>query len=327
MFRIDVFSEMCSLTSKPMLVSHSVCQSPHRGSLDMSAVLSDMYGSRCQCQQATLSATLERIIFVPEVPELPAAVYITSVHDDKFLVSYEGSTNVYVYDMAGCHLSTVAIPEGRLFDVTWTLSGHIVYTTCDNRQVVLMSHRGDFIAKTTLTDPRCFSVASDGVIYLADWLNGIFKSTDGGLTWSHVFKLPEDRQCLQVVRVKSERACEFWVLEKFAVYSRVRVYYVDTEEGMEVVTWRDVSLLTPRGTRVVPSWNSRLTYDSDKHILLTEHDNPAVHVLSTCCLSYQRQLLTGDDISSPFCLASDKQSKNIYLGPGKGVVKVFTLAC
>ena len=269
---------------------------------------------------------MERIIIVSEMqePSSNGNVCIVSVHNNKLIITHEGSTHLYVLDVTGNLLSTLFVAD-RLFDVTWTPRGDMVYSTCDSHQVVTISEAGDVIGLMQMKDPRCFSVSNDDVIYIADWQNGIFQSTDGGMTWCHTFSLPEEKQCIQVIKVTTEAGDVFWVLEKFAVYSRLRIYSITENQSTSGdITWRDVDLMTSRGLRIVLSWNSRLTYDGGKLMFLTELENSAVHVLSVDGV-YQHQLLSSEDVSTPYGLSVDRHRKLMYVGPSKGVVKVFAL--
>ncbi len=59
-----------------------------------------------------------------------------------------------------------------------------------------MSQSGDVIAQQRMTNPySSISVCADDVIYLADYVSSVYKLTDGGVMWSHMFKSPDEWHC------------------------------------------------------------------------------------------------------------------------------------
>jgi hypothetical protein len=109
-----------------------------------------------------------------------------------------------------------------------------------------MTQRGDVIAQTKTLFPTILSISTDGVIYLADFRTGVYQSTDDGVTWSHVFKVADGWQCVQVIRVSSDSNTQvFWTSEGLRADNtkwRLRVYTVDKRQVGDNVTWRDVTL-------------------------------------------------------------------------------------
>jgi hypothetical protein len=105
----------------------------------------------------------------------------------------------------------------------WTPRGNIVYTADNSNNVVVMTQRGDVIAQTKTLFPIRLSISTDDVIYLADYRTGVYQSTDDGVTWSHVFKVADGWQCVQVIRVSSDSNTQvFWTSERL----RCRQYQV-----------------------------------------------------------------------------------------------------
>jgi hypothetical protein len=57
-------------------------------------------------------------------------------------------------------------------------------------------------------------MSNDGVIYLADYTTGVYQPRDNGVTWSHVFKVADHWQCVQVIRVSNDSNTQvFWTCE------------------------------------------------------------------------------------------------------------------
>ena len=250
-----------------------------------------------------------------------------SVFNDKLLVGSAGLRQLFIYSREGRHLSTITTNNNdKLYDVTWTPRGNIVYTT-RNSKVVVMSESGKVITThTQMTSPRCLSVSSDGIIYLADWKTGVYQSTDDGVSWSLVFKSTDGWHCWQVVKVTIDHSDDFWTQEKSDNNNyRLRVYSVDRRRSDGSATCRDINVPTTDGENINLSVYCSLSYDGNMNIFLNDCDNKAVHVLSVNG-QYHCQLLSSHHFKNkPFRLAVDKERQLLYVGQAKGVVGVFKL--
>ena len=278
-----------------------------------------------QCQSVTSSQLLHNFT----VDQLEGEwVNILSVLNDKFLVSCgaHGLSRLFIYSREGRHLSTITINNyDKLWDATWTPRGNIVYTTCPSNKVVVMSESGKVITThTQMTVPRYLSVSSDDIIYLADSNTGVYQSTDDGVSWSLVFKSTDERHCWQVIKVTTDHSDDFWTLELSNNNYHLRVYSVDRRRTDGNVTWRDINVPTTDGKDINLSY-SRLSYDGNMNIFLSDYDNKAVHVLSVNG-QYHCQLLSAHHIKNRPCrLAVDKERQLLYVGQDKSVVGVFKL--
>ena len=256
------------------------------------------------------------------------SVDILSVFNDKLLVSSKYLSQLFIYSREGRHLSTVKINNSdELFDATWTPRGNIVYTTCFNNKVVVMSESGKVITTLTqMTPPRCLSVSNDNIIYFADLKTGVYQSTDDGVSWSLVFKSTDGWHCWQVIKVTTDHSDDFWTLE----YSNnnnwhLRVYRVDRRRSVDNVTWRDINVTTTDGKHIDLSYSSRLSYDGNMNIFLNDYLNKAVYVLSVNG-QYHCQLLSSHHFKNEPCrLAVDKERQLLYVGQDESVVGVFKL--
>ena len=254
------------------------------------------------------------------------SVNILSVFNDKLLVSCGVLSQLFIYSREGRHLSTITTNNNdTLWDATWTPRGNIVYTTF-NYKVVVMSESGKVITTyTQMTVPRCLSVSSDNIIYLADYMTGVYQSTDDGVSWSLVFKPTDGWHCKQVIKVTTDHSDDFWTLENSDNDNyHLRVYSENRRRSDGNVTWRDINVTTTDGKNINLS-NSRLSYDGNMNIFLNDLHNKAVHVLSVNG-QYHCQLLSSHHIKNkPYRLAVDKERQLLYVGQDTGVVGVFKL--
>jgi hypothetical protein len=128
-------------------------------------------------------------------------VTILAVHGDCLLVSYWESQKVFIYSFDGKPLDETYIPNSKLYDVTGSRDGNIVYTDKGSEHVNLVSRSGEIIVQTKLPKPRYLYAHSDGTIYVTSMENGVFQSKDNGKTWRLVFKPTDGWLCLQAIRV------------------------------------------------------------------------------------------------------------------------------
>ena len=254
-------------------------------------------------------------------------INILSVFNDKLLVSGNGLSQLFIYSREGRYLSTITTNNNEwLVDATWTPRGNIVYTAWLRFRVVVMSQSGKVVTThTQMTVPCDLSVSSDDIIYLADYRTGVYQSTDDGLSWSLVFKSTDGRHCLRVIKVTTDHSDDFWTLEKSDNYDyHLRVYSVDRRRSDGNVTWRDINVPTTDGKHIDLS-SSRLSYDGNMNIFLSDYHNKTVHVLSVNG-QYHCQLLSSHHFKNiPLRLAVDKERQLLYVGQLGGVVGVFEL--
>ena len=248
--------------------------------------------------------------------------------NDKLLVSYWNLPQLFIYSREGRRLSTITTNNNdMLLDATWTPRGNIVCTTYINsNEVVVMSESGKVITThTQMTSPGFLSVSYDDIIYLADSKTGVYQSTDDGVSWSLVFKSTDGWHCWHVIKVTTDHSGDFWTLERSDNKNyHLRVYSVDRRRSDGNVTWRDINVTTTDGKHIDLPY-SRLSYDGNMNIFLSDRDNKAVHVLSVNG-QYHCQLLSSHHVKNEPCrLAVDKERQLLYVGKARGVVGVFEL--
>ena len=264
-------------------------------------------------------------------------VNILSVCHDKLIVSSTGLSKLFIFNhLSGRYLSTITIKDDDiLWDATWTPRGNIVYTTWDTDKVVLMSQSGKIIATNKIADPACLSVSTNDVIYLVDFQKGVHKSTDDGVTWRLVFKSLNN--CYQAIQMTTDNDEDFWVLQ-CCNEDLLRVYSLDSSNSNSEPAWKNISVPHTMDGR---QWNSlgtdkdhhdlkvnlnysRLSYDGNRNVFLSDWNNSAVYVLSVKDQSHS-QLLSSKDISRPCRLSVDRDRQLLYVGEADGTVKVFQL--
>ena len=254
-------------------------------------------------------------------------VNILSVFKDKLLVSRYDVSQLFIYSCEGRHLSTITINDNdKLYDATWTPRGNIMYTTYNNKVVVISESRKVITTHTQMTAPRYLNVSNDNIIYLVDRETGVYQSTDDGVSWSLVYKPTDGGHCWQVIKVTSDQNDDFWTLEESGNNWHLRVYSVDRRrsDSRPNVTRRDINVPTTDGKRT-DLLASSLSYDGNMNIILSDFYNKAVHVFLVNG-QYHCQLLSSHHIKKkPFRLALDKERKLLYIGQLNGVVEVFKL--
>ena len=251
-------------------------------------------------------------------------VSILSVVNDKLLISDSGLSQLFIYNCEGRHLSTITINDNELlFDAMWTPRGNIVYTTFSNT-VVVISESGEVITPPTqMTFPGYLSVSNDNIIYLADRMTDVYQSTNDGVSWSIIFQSTDGWHCWQAIKVNTDHRDEFWTLEKSNNNNyHLRVYGVNRKHYD--VTWKDI-IITTTNDKHCNLAGSRLSYDNNMNIFLSDYYNKAVHVLSVNG-QYHCQLLSSQHFKNyPCALAVDRKSELLYVGQNEGVVGVFKL--
>ena len=262
-------------------------------------------------------------------------VDILSVFNNKLLVGSEGYSQLFIYSHEGRYLSTITINDNdqlstsnidSVCDATWTPHGSIVYTTKNNKLVVISASGEVSTPQTQIKCPQKLHVSSDGIIYLTDtdWTIGlnVYQSTDDGVSWSLVFKIAGRMQFYkELFKVATDHVDEFWILKRridspvFREQINSFVYCMNKR--------RSDGTFTRRNIKVDEYVN--LFYDGNMNIFLSDWSNEVVYVLSANG-QYHCQLLSSRQIKNfPCKLVVDKERQLLYIGESKGVVEVFEL--
>ena len=262
-------------------------------------------------------------------------INILSVFNDTLLVSCANKlAQLFIMSHEGHLLSTVKIKKNMLLDATWTPHGNImiVYNSDNTSEVVLMSRSGEIIiTHSNFTAPFYLSVSTDDVVYLAEWVIGVYQSEDGGVSWSLVFNSDVGWHCVQVFKVTNSRWDDLWTLE---IESNFQTYHLRTYNmhhgrlnGANGIVTGRVSTATNDKNIYLPF--STLSYDGKTNIFLTDYYNCAVHVLSTNSRYYSELLYLdgyGDEHCNVLRLSFDKDRQLLYVGQIQSALKVFKLS-
>ncbi len=98
--------------------------------------------------------------------------------DGQLLVGQWSDLNLHAYAKNGSHVTSISIPSGfSADDAVWTPRGNISFVT--GKEVVTVTQAGNVIAQATLSSSiALLSVSNDRTIYLSDYSNGLYQSTD-----------------------------------------------------------------------------------------------------------------------------------------------------
>ena len=191
-----------------------------------------------------------------------------------------------------------------------------------------------------LTTPKIVSVCRNEV-FLADWQNGVYHTTDGEIDWKLVFKIPDEWRCHQVIKVSSGDQDTFWTIESspdevygYKLRSRLRRYIWDkSTNNASPITWQNFDFEAintidrdenDKTINLGPQ-DIRITYDGERSIYAADYNKNSIHVFSTSG-QYQCELLSQKDgLNKPCCLVVDRIRRLLYVAQASGEVKIFTL--
>ena len=245
---------------------------------------------------------------------------ILSVLKDKLLLTNStGFNQLFIYNLEGHHLSTITIRENyTLYAATWTYRGNLIYTTVNIGRVVLMSSTSGKTFTTRVQLPLGLYVSTYDNIYIADYWEGVYESTDGGITWSFVFQLVDGWHSIEVVKVETDLSNDFWTIARRDDNFQLHVYSIDKIHHHANITWRNIT------TKPISLTDAKLSYDGKDSIFLSDV-NQAVHVFATNG-SYRSQLLLSRDINFfPCKLTTVRQRHRLYVKQSKGISLVIQL--
>ena len=275
-----------------------------------------------------------------------STVSVLSLNEDKLLVGCSYCSELYVYHEGSSHFAKIII-SGMLIDAKWTPRGNIIMSTTTevlDERLVVISKTGEVISQfyeivtvfneeqlNRLSSPQFISVSSDDVIYVACWrTTGIYQSKDDGISWNLVFKSAVfEGHYIQAIKVNSYQGNDFWTVVKSNGGSHsLRMYSAERELANDTNKWRTVSLPAEfREGLSLPRYESRLSYDDDVSMFLSDQVHKAVHVFSING-SYLCQLLSLDQTGSEgfvYGLMVDKKNRRLFIGKSYGLIKVFKL--
>lgn len=295
---------------------------------------------RSKARFSLTTVELHGEIVIDQLETRSKCVDILSVSSSgELLVASTSDRLLYVYDTGnnGQHLSSIpTYRNDSLYDATWTPQGNIVYTSETNstkrNKVVTLTRNGDVIAQTKLNDARRLSVSADGAIYVACAKDGVYQSTDDGVTWCHAFKSPDRCELLHVIKVSTDfDADTFWSIETKPVPT-LREYTLEKSNinNNNKLKWRKVALTDGEFRS---KWNPiQMAFDGRTNLFaMWLGTNNRTKVLAYSGGANYERILDLSDYVQEECedivhLAVNHQCNTLCLSLAlPGVVKVFTL--
>lgn len=248
-----------------------------------------------------------------------AALSVSS--DDKLLSGRRADSLLHVYATDGNHVLSIDLP-GMLVDAVWApYNGSIICTIrshySQTRNVLVMSVTGHIVAGNIMVSPEYLSVSSDNVIYLTDSTDGIFQSTDSGMTWNQVIKLSNQVRNQAVKVFTSEQLADIWVIEHGENWN-VCIYTVLHNNSNAIQSRRNLVLPLDAGVD-----NGRLIFDGYTNVyIVSEFNNKVVYCVSVDGLYFDVLISLRRRITS---VAVDKKRTTMFVGQNSGYVSVYAL--
>ena len=234
---------------------------------------------------------------------------------------------MFIYNFEGQVLSFKNISINFVLqDATWTPAGNIICIEHYTKEVVTISELGIIITKSKVTDfPAKLYLSSDGNIYLINFF-GVYQSVKDGKHWILVFKLIDNWNSRQIIKVTAGNSENFWSLDYQNFYNiTVRIYRVHRNPVYNL-TWEDLNLLTPTGKYInLASFITAMHYDGVSSIFLSESYSRIIHVFSVTG-QYHSQLLSADRVVNyPNQMVVDTEQNILFVGQQDYLVTAFKL--
>ena len=274
-------------------------------------------------QLVTTSATLLRCFNIDKCKD--KTIYILSVFNGKVLASKYNCPELFIYNERDNRSSTIMIDViDGMFDAVWTPLGNIAYTTFKSGKVAVITEIGQVSTQYQLKKPIRLSVSYDNVIYVADFLAGVYQSTDDAMSWSLVFNLTDGANPIQAVKVATDFCDDFWTLVLYQDYTYLRVYCTQKDNPRANVTWINVHLPMKAG-KPFDLEKSSLTYDGYSNIFLSDYWNKRVYLFSTNAQYSNRLLISSDHLQSPPTKITVDQECLLYVGQEQDLICLFRI--
>lgn len=215
---------------------------------------------------------------------------------------------VFIYSTDGQYVKTIADPEANFYDVAWLKSGNILLADKQRNRLMCVTREGDVIYQSTqLSKPRYCARSADGSIVVTDMDNGVFQSTDHGMTWSHEFQSTDGWLCIQAISVMIADGDEvFWARGYIGDSWGLRIFRVTSGTVVHQV------VSVPQNVAANIKF-SRLSYDGRTTMLLADLPGQAVYKWSVDG-QYEGALLTSEHVTKPCRIAVDEKRGLLYVG-------------
>ncbi len=246
----------------------------------------------CRPRRDLASVDHERNFVVPN-----AGSHVTSIYNDLMIVIYRNFSGFVVYNFK--INSTVQTHNSEaLWDVAWTLRGHIAYTTrYTDRVVVMSSLNGDVISNTSMPGPgRLTTVSTENVTYLSSGEKGLYQLNTDGRSWKHVFQPKGGWRCWQGLlvldtfgpKIAWTRDCHNTSMRACRLSVSMNVVDPDTTNHEQSWIQRDVTLPDKRHNSLIHWFTTSLAYDGRGNMFITQSESSVAFVFSANG-TFQRQ--------------------------------------
>ena len=232
------------------------------------------------------------------------------------MVGAVATQNLSFFNVISRHNTKIIQLMAKMKDAILLPSGNIL-CAFEKGKVGKINQAGLLIAwsKEKFADVQYFSLSTyDNRIYLASGRKGIFKLSDYGMTWLHMFKSHRCWRSIQAVRTNVDGNEQFWVVEMLNNKWRISIY-------------KNASV-HPYIRKNVGAYNgidfsyAKLAYDGHTYMYVSDFINHSVHVFHATTGQYLTSLKwSNDDVCHPLRLTIDLKRKILYIGLSSGIVK------
>ena len=254
------------------------------------------------------------------VPHCGIVRYL-SILNNNLIIGGHVSRSVQIYDMDKKEIQTIN-SSVNVFDAAWINADRILCTTNVNeKKIVVITLSGEIISEFPLAANRRIS-ACNSTLYVASGTEGVYHSTDGGLSWTMLFlPLPNqssEMKLWQVIKVNGGENDEaiFWA----TVDSTLKTFMYNSV--IHSLKWKTVNIKNSSGEQVLLNSHSVLVYDGNDSVFVSVPSQNAIYVFSVKKCSQQCILSSSIGINCPYALALDVGRGLLYVGERKQI-KVF----
>ena len=226
--------------------------------------------------------------------------------------------HIFVYKQIGTLQKIVMLQHNNTFK-NFLLAQNKNFIALTKNNILVISESGEIIKTVQSIHSSSVSITKNGIIYLANFMNGVYQSIDNGFTWEHVFKTVE--YCNHVIKIENRSV--FWIKEHSvnSTYT-VRLYKADQDSLNRRKITRITVILPETVQQNEYQRNAMdLAYDGDISVFLYEHLDGFIYLYDANG-QYLKQLAK---LEAGMCIVADTQLKLIYSQKGKCAVNVYKL--
>ena len=158
--------------------------------------------------------------------------------------------------------------------------------------VYVMLDNSSTISKNKMKAPFHLNVSTEN-IYLADFEEGVFQSTDDGIKWRKVHYVSEGIKLMHVFKVKIDGSDGFWATERcYLSDDCTQGNKIKPPEFLRMFTVNLGNALLTRGdiNEKIDYSSFSYVYDGNKYIFFSDNTRNTIKVISVNS-NYQRNLL------------------------------------